>query len=114
MLTLNRDKGECNDRPPTGELRVNGLSGLRDNSGGVLSGFASRGHYMRNHPLRSLSLLATPVPCHGLRGSLNAPPPARAGLRIGWLNRRGACYPAYFDAAEVEAVDLVELTRRWR
>jgi 2-haloacid dehalogenase len=39
---------------------------------------------------------------------------ARAGLRIGWLNRRGARYPAYFDAAEVEAVDLVELTRRWR
>ena len=39
---------------------------------------------------------------------------ARAGLRIGWLNRRGACYPAYFDAAEVEAVDLVELTGRWR
>jgi len=114
MLTLNRDKGECNDRPPTGELRVNGLSGLRDNSGGVLSGFASRGHYMRNHPLR------VPLPTRHTstlprtEGIVECPAtrPGRAPHRL--VDRRGACYPAYFDAAEVEAVDLVELTGRWR
>lgn len=36
---------------------------------------------------------------------------ARAGLRTGWLNRKGARYPGYFTAAEIEAADLVELAR---
>ena len=34
---------------------------------------------------------------------------ARAGLRTGWLNRKGARYPSYFTAPDVEAGDLVEL-----
>jgi 2-haloacid dehalogenase len=39
---------------------------------------------------------------------------ARAGLRTGWLNRKGARYPSYFTAPELEAADLVQLARALR
>ena len=34
---------------------------------------------------------------------------ARAGLRSAWVNRRGARYPSYFTAPDVEVPDLVAL-----
>ncbi|GAB2767035.1 haloacid dehalogenase type II [Terrabacter koreensis] len=36
---------------------------------------------------------------------------ARAGLRTGWLNRKGTRYPGYFTAPDIEATDLVQLSR---
>lgn len=37
---------------------------------------------------------------------------ARAGLRTGWLNRKGVRYPTYFTAPDVEAGDLVQLAQQ--
>lgn len=39
---------------------------------------------------------------------------ARAGLRTGWLNRKGVPYPSYFTAPHVQASDLVELAHELR
>lgn len=38
---------------------------------------------------------------------------ARAGLRTGWINRRGARYPSYFRRPEIEAGSIVDLPRSW-
>lgn len=38
----------------------------------------------------------------------------RAGLRTAWINRTGAAYPAYFDAPDVEAGSLIDLTEQLR
>lgn len=38
----------------------------------------------------------------------------RAGLRTAWINRTGAAYPTYFDAPDLEAGSLPELTEKLR
>lgn len=39
---------------------------------------------------------------------------ARAGLRTGWINRRGTPYPSYFSAPDVQAPDLPALAASLR